>query len=70
MQQNQLLLGTFLNFLMLLNKRKNANIKFFGAFFFTSLQFFFVYQRPKLTQHAPKIARYPFVDVLMSIKRK
>ena len=34
MQQNQLLLGTFLNFLMLLNKRKNANIKNVAVFIF------------------------------------
>ena len=76
MQQNQLLLGTFLNFLMLLNKRKNANIKNIAVFiflhdamiwsflvhFFYKPTIFFVHQRPKSTQHAKKIARFSFVD--------
>ena len=34
MQQNQLLLGTFLNFLTLLNKCKNANNKNIADFIF------------------------------------
>ena len=34
MQQNQLLLGTFLNFLTLLNKHRNANNKNVAVFIF------------------------------------
>ena len=82
MQQNQLLLGTFLDFLMLLYKRKNANninVKFFiflhsamiGSFLVNLLYkptMFFVRLRPNSTQHAPKIERFPFLDVLLSIK--
>ena len=79
MQQNQLLLGTFLNFLMLLYKHKNANNNNVTVFnflhgatigsFLVHLIYkptiFFVHLRPTLrpksTQHAPKIERFPFV---------
>ena len=75
MQQNQLLLGTFLNFLqVLLIKRINANIKNVAVFIFlhnamiwSFLVHFqqayniFVHRRPKSTQHAKKIARFFFL---------
>ena len=75
MQQNQLLLDTFLNFLMLLYKHKNAknnNVTVFNFLHGATIRsflvhllykptIFFVHLRPKSTQHAPKIERFPFV---------